>query len=110
MIRGQDSSGDARLSVLQIFDESVAIGSVRERLTHFLPLQNRVFEIDAKVGEVGSGPVCERQGWLLHKHGDDVRSQRTDFDVAGAFAELEGADDSVGNDAKTNPLKLRRGS
>src|SRR6201999_569838 len=69
-------------------------------------LQNRIFEIHTEVREVGSGPIRECQRRLLHENRNDVWSQRADFDVAGALAEFERANDGVRDDAESNAFQV----
>jgi hypothetical protein len=44
----------------------------------------------------------------FREDGSHVGRERADFDVGGAFAEFEGADDGVGNDSEGDLLKFWR--
>ena len=64
--------------------------------------QDGIFEIEAEVVKFVPGrSVTARAGWLA-RTGMMSGVERTDFEVGGAFAEFEGADDRVGNDAEAD--------
>ena len=72
--------------------------------------QDGVSQIDAEVGEVGAWALRDGEIGLPRKNGNHVGGECADFEIGGAFAEFESADDGVRNDAKADAIELRRAS
>ena len=102
MIWRQDATCDTRLSVKQITDERIAVGGKRESLADFAVRQQRVFHVDAEVGKIRSRALGHQKRRTPDQHGNEVGGKGTHLEIGRTFAEFEGADDRVGNDAKTN--------
>src|SRR6266576_3853443 len=102
MIWRQDAARDTRLSMKQITDERIAVGGKCEGLPDFAVSEKRVFQVDAEVREIRSWALSHGKLRPTDKHGDEIGGKGTHFEIGRAFAEFEGADDGVGNDAKTN--------
>ena len=102
MIWRQDAARETRLTVKQITDERIAVSGKCQRLSDFPVGQQRVFEIHAEVREICARTLSHGKRWPTDKHRDEIGGKGTHFQIGGTFAELEGADDRVGNDAKAN--------
>jgi len=102
MIWRQDAARETRLPVKQITDERIAVSGKCQRLSDFPVGQQRVFEIHAEVREICARTLIMERDGRRTSHRDEIGGKGTHFQIGGTFAELEGADDRVGNDAKAN--------
>jgi hypothetical protein len=100
MVGREDAVGDLRLTVEEIADEGFAIGGEGESLADFAVSKDGILEIDAEVGEISAGALGDSEGRLLSENGDEIGNQGAEFEIGGAFAKFEGADDGVGDDEK----------
>src|SRR5713101_471666 len=107
MVRGKDPRGEARLPPEEITDDRFAIDGKGQRLAHFAAGEDGVFEVDADIGKVRAGALRYLQVRLANERGNDVRGEGAHFDIGGALAQLQRADDSVGDDAKARARDLR---
>ncbi len=108
MIGRQNARSDFCLAAEQISDERFAVGGIREGLPELPVRQNRIFEIEAAIGEVRSGAIRDRQIGPARKNGNDIRRERGHFEISGALAEFQSAHDGVRDDAEAHACKLRR--
>jgi len=90
------------LAVKKIANERVAVGGEGQRLAYLAAREERIFEIDSKVGEIGAGTIGNLEIGAARENGNDVGGERTHFDVRGTLAKFEGANDGVGNDAEAD--------
>src|SRR5712664_3533807 len=99
-----------RLSMKEIADQGFAVRSIRERLADLAAGECGIFEIECEVGEVRARALCNGQRGLLGEDRDDVGIKRAHLDIGGAFAQFQGANDGVGDDAKSDTRIWRRTS
>lgn len=104
----QEAFGGTGGSMKKILDEGGAISGIRERLADFAAFEDGIIEIEADVGE-----RCARGAGNFDARGtregiDHIGCERIGFEVAGAFAEFEGASERVGNNAKADARERGR--
>jgi hypothetical protein len=76
-------------------------------LTEFTARQKRIFEIQAKIGEIRARTLCDRESGLARENRNDIGGKRAHFKIGGAFAELQRSNDGVGDDSETHAGELR---
>src|SRR6185437_5437650 len=108
VIGRQEAVGGTRVTSQKISDQRLAIGGAGERLTNFAMRENRIVKIERDVSESRAGRACDFEIGIASQSRDRVRRQGIDFDVAGAFAKFERANQSVWNDAEANAFERRR--
>jgi len=105
---GREQAGrEAGLVADKLFDQGFAVGGIGKGLAKIAFGKDGVFKIRADIGEIRSGALGNAKLGALGENGNHVRRKGTDFDVGGTFAEFEGADDGVWNDAECDSLKFR---
>src|SRR6266480_6224697 len=102
MVWRKNAARFARLSVKQIANKRIAVGSKSECLADLAVRQKRVFQVDAEIGEIRSWALRHGKRLPPDEHGNEIWRKRTHFQVSGTFAEFECADDCVGHDAETD--------
>jgi len=70
--------------------------------------ENRIVKIERDVSESRAGRTRDVEIVVVSHGRDGIGRKGIDFDVAGAFAKFERANQSIRNDAEVNPFERRR--
>lgn len=110
-VGGREEGGsEAGLAAHEIADDGGAVSGVGETLANGAFGEDGIFEIESDVSEGSAGLIVGGDVRVAAKGVDHVGREGAEFDVSGAFAEFEGADGGVGNDAEVNARDVRRGA